>query len=89
MKLSSFLSLNIQDFVRGLIMAVGGAVYAVFQSSFSAGVFTIDWTNIWHIALGAIVVYLGKNFFTPAPKTVEVDLTKTAVVDKDTKEKVL
>jgi hypothetical protein len=85
MKTSSFLSLNVQDFVRGLIMAVGGAVFAVIQSSISAGVFTIDWVNIWHIALAAFVVYIGKNFFTPAPATVEIDPAKTQVINTNTK----
>ncbi len=86
MKLSSFLNLNLQDFLKGLIVAVGGAVFAVIQSSISAGGFTIDWTNVWHIALGAFIAYIGKNFFTPTPTVVQIDPTKTSVIDKDTKQ---
>lgn len=81
MKLSTIFTLNVQDWIKGLIMAIGGAVFAVIQSSIAAGIFTIDWQNIWHIALGAFVVYIGKNFFTPAPKTVEVNKSVTQVID--------
>jgi hypothetical protein len=81
MKLSSLFSLNAQDFLKGLIMAAGGAVFGVIYSWVNAGIFTFDWTIIWHTSVAAIVVYLSKNFFTPTPTTIEVDKTKTAVVD--------
>ena len=81
MKLSTLFTLNVQDFIKGLIMAILGAVIAVIQSSLNAGTFIFDWTNIWHVALAAIVAYLVKNFFTPAPKTVEVDKSVTKVID--------
>ena len=86
MKLSSFLSLNVQDFLKGLILAVLVAVLTVVQTSFAAGIFTIDWNNIGAVAATAFVAYLSKNLFTPTPKVIEVDPAKTAVIDKDTKE---
>lgn len=66
MKTSGLFSLNLNDFAKGGIMAVGGAVLAVVESSFEAGKFNLDFTNIWHVAAAAVVVYLTKNFFTPA-----------------------
>jgi hypothetical protein len=85
-KFAGFLSLNLQDWVRGLIMAVIGAVLAVIQSSISADVFTIDWSNIWHVALIAGTAYILKQLGTSIPKVVEIDPAKTAVVDTTTKE---
>ena len=82
MKFSSFLSLNFQDLLKGAIMAAGGAAFAIVQGALSAGSFQIDWNNVWHMAAGAALVYLGKNLFTPAPKTIEIDPEKTTVIEK-------
>jgi hypothetical protein len=67
---SKLFAINWNDFLKGLIMAVGGAVFTVIENSIEANNFTFNWTNIWHIALGAFVLYLGKNFFTPSSTTV-------------------
>lgn len=66
MKTSSLFSLNLQDFAKGLIVAVGGAVIAAIQSSIQAGSLTFNWRVIGSVALAAGLSYLGKNFFTPA-----------------------
>ncbi|WP_259071208.1 hypothetical protein HDF24_24105 [Mucilaginibacter sp. X4EP1] len=66
MKTSSLFSLNLQDFAKGLIVAVGGAVIAAIQSSIQAGSLTFNWQVIGSVALAAGLSYLGKNFFTPA-----------------------
>jgi hypothetical protein len=63
---SSFLSLNIQDFLKGLIMTIGCAVFAIIAESCQKGQFIFDFTAIWHTGLAAGVVYLSKQFFTPA-----------------------
>ena len=81
-KFSDLFSLGIQDFVKGLFVAVGGAVFAVIQSSLAAETFTLDWSNIAKIAAGAAVAYLGKQFFTGTPKVVEIDPAKTEVIEK-------
>lgn len=80
-KFSDRFKLNIQDWIKGLVMSVGGAVFAVVESSIDAGIFVFDWTNIWHVALAAGVVYIGKQFLTGQPKVVEIDSTKTEVKD--------
>jgi len=81
MKLSGLFTLSVQDWIKGLIMAVGVAVFSIIETSVSAGIFTFNLTTVWHAALAAIVVYIGKNFFTPAPKTIEVDKSITKVID--------
>ena len=86
MQLSSFLRLNKHDFFRGMLMAVGSALYAIAEPLLSVGVFKFEWRNLASVALGSAVVYLLKNLLTPAPKTLEVDTTITTVIDKDTKE---
>ena len=59
-------SLGLRDAIQGTIMAAGGAVLGVITVSIDKGELTFNWTAIWHTALSAAVVYLGKRFFTPA-----------------------
>lgn len=59
-------SLGLRDVLQGSIMAAGGAVFGVIQSSVEAGAFKFDFATMWHTAFAAMVVYLGKRFFTPA-----------------------
>ena len=58
--------LGLRDVIQGTIMAAGGAAFGVISGSIDAGTFTFNWTAIWHAAMVAAVVYLGKRFFTPA-----------------------
>ncbi len=64
MKNTNFFSLGWKDFVKGLIMAVGGAVFAVVQTSLEAGQFQINWKQVAIVAGSAACVYLSKNLFT-------------------------
>jgi hypothetical protein len=89
MKQSSFLSLNVQDFIKGLVVAVGGAVMAIILPSIQAGNLTLDFTTIWHTALASALAYLGKNLFTPTPKSIQIDPSKTSVVDSNTKQTII
>ena len=66
MKTSPLFSLNLQDWAKGLIVSVGGAIIAAIQSSIQAGSLTFNWQTIGSVALAAGLSYLGKNFFTPA-----------------------
>lgn len=66
MKTSNLFSLNLQDAVKGLIVAVGTSLFAFVAESVEKGQFTFDFTTMWHTAVAATVVYLSKNFFTPA-----------------------
>jgi hypothetical protein len=71
-------TLNVSDFWKGLIMAVGGAVFQVILDTINSGSLTFDWPAIGKTALGAIIVYLSKNFFTPS-KIVVSDAPKGTV----------
>ena len=61
---SGFLKLQISDFVKGLIVAVLGAVFAIIQPLISSGHLVFDWKYIGTIALGAAISYLFKNWLT-------------------------
>lgn len=89
MKQSSFFNLNLQDFLKGLVVAVGGAVMAVILPSLQAGNLTFDWTTIWHTAVASGLAYLSKNLLTPTPKIVQIDPSKTSVVDSTTKQTII
>jgi len=89
MKKSTFLSLNWQDFLKGLVVAVGGGIVAIVAPSIESGNFTFNWTIIWHTAAAAGLSYIAKNLFSPTPKKVEIDPSKTSVVDEKTKETIV
>ncbi|SDE88896.1 hypothetical protein SAMN05216464_110198 [Mucilaginibacter pineti] len=69
---SRFLSLNTQDFFKGLIVTVASAVFALVAESVEKGQFTFDYTSIWHTAVAAGMAYLGKQFFTPAQAVISI-----------------
>ena len=71
-------TLNLSDFWKGLFMAVGGAVFQVILDTINSGSLTFDWAAIGKTALGAVVVYLSKNFFDK-PKVVILNPTDAQV----------
>lgn len=88
---SSRFSLNLSDWAKSLVMAVGGAVFGLIQASIQSGSLDFDWKKIGLAALGAAVVYIGKNFFD-APRIVVTDAppeTVQAVKDGDATVKVV
>lgn len=89
MKLTNFFSLNAQDFVKGLVVAVIGGLVAFFAPAIQSGQFSFDWTTIWHTAVASAVAYLAKNLLSPTPKTIQIDPSQTSVVDKTTKETII
>lgn len=64
MKTSNFLSLNWQDVLKGLIVAILTPIVVVIQQSLEAGIFVFDWKSIGLAALSGGVAYLTKNLFT-------------------------
>lgn len=70
MKTSNFLSLNLLDLAKGLLMAILTPVVVVVQQSLELGVLTFDWKTILLSAVGGGLAYLVKNFLTPNAKTV-------------------
>lgn len=80
-KFSELFSLSVQDWLKGLLVAVLGAVVSVIQTSITAESFTFDWQSIWKVALAAGLAYLSKQFFTGTPKAIQIDTTKTDIID--------
>ena len=59
---SAFLKLNRSDFVKGLVVFVGAAVFTELGSLLSAPGFTnLDWHEVLRIAVVSAFSYLGKN----------------------------
>lgn len=64
MEQSKQFSLNLRDAINGLVVAVGGAVVSVLETTITAGSFTINWKQLGSVALAAGIAYIGKNYFT-------------------------
>jgi len=80
MKTSNFLSLNLLDLAKGLLMAVLTPVVVVVQQSLELGVLTFDWKTILLSAVGGGLAYLVKNFLTPTAKTVVATEEENALI---------
>lgn len=64
MKSSIFGTLNLRDFVNGLVLVVITSVLDIIKTSVEAGSLNFDWKEIGRIALIASVGYLLKNLTT-------------------------
>jgi hypothetical protein len=62
--MSKLFSLNVKDFLKGLVVSVIGAVLGLIQPSIEAGNLVFDWKKIGTLALGAGISYLIKQFIT-------------------------
>jgi len=63
---SKIYSLDKNDLLKGLLMAVVTPCLVIIQSSLDSGTLVLDWKNIGMAAVGGGVAYLLKNFFTPS-----------------------
>ena len=64
---SHLFRLNLNDILRGLIVAILAAVFTQLGAAFNAPGFDIamfDWTETFRIAVAAAIGYLGKNFLS-------------------------
>jgi hypothetical protein len=61
---STFLTLNNNDFLKGLIMAVLSTVITVVYQTVEAGSLVFDWKAIGTMALTTALAYIMKNLFT-------------------------
>ena len=61
---STFLTLNNNDFIKGLIMAVLSTVITVVYQTVEAGSLVFDWKTIGTMALTTALAYIMKNLFT-------------------------
>jgi hypothetical protein len=56
--------LNLNDWWKGLIMAVLTPVFTIITQSLDAGTLTFNWKSIVIAAMAGMMAYLAKNFFT-------------------------
>lgn len=61
---SSIFTLNTNDFIKGLIMAVLSTVITVIYQTVEAGSLVFDWKSIGTMALTTALAYIMKNLFT-------------------------
>lgn len=71
-------TLNLNDFWKGFLVAVGGAVFQVIWDTINAGSLDFDLAAIGRTALLAMLGYLGKNLFDK-PKVVILNPTDAEV----------
>lgn len=61
---SPIFTLNTNDFLKGLIMAVLSTVITVVYQTVEAGSLVFDWKAIGTMALTTALAYVVKNLFT-------------------------
>ena len=61
---SKFLSLNSQDFLRGLVVSTLSAVLTIVYQTIQTGSLTFDWKAIGTIAISSALGYIVKNLLT-------------------------
>jgi putative exporter of polyketide antibiotics len=66
---STFLNLNLSDFVKGLILAVLTSVLTIVYDVVQTGSLSFDWKHIGTAAITTAIAYLLKNLFTNSTGT--------------------
>jgi len=64
MKTSGIFTLNWKDFLKGLVMAVIGALIGIIGPTIESGEWVFSWPAIWKMAAGAAFAYIVKNLVT-------------------------
>ena len=82
-------TINISDILRGLIMAVIIPVLTIIMNSINQGSLTFNWTQITIAAIGGLIGYLIKNFFTPGAVTIQNPELAQKVKEGDAEVKVV
>ena len=62
--MSTFLSLNSKDFIKGLFIAILTAVITMLYTSIEAGELMLNWKAIGMTAISAALAYITKNLLT-------------------------
>lgn len=61
---SAFARLNVQDFFKGLVVAVLSAVVTFLYNTMESGEVVLDWKAIGTASLTAALAYIIKNYLT-------------------------
>jgi membrane protein implicated in regulation of membrane protease activity len=72
MKSSKLFSLNIYDFLKGLIIAILSPIIVFAQGYFANGTLDIEWQALMAVGLSGLLAYLIKNFFSDSPALPQV-----------------
>lgn len=80
MKQSPLFSININDVLKGLLMAVGTPAVFLIQQTIQSGSLTFNWKSIGMAAIAGGSAYIVKNFFTPSVPTQTVTTTPAGTV---------
>lgn len=64
--MSKLFSLNIQDFFKGLVVAVISAVVTFLYNTMDSGEVVFNWKQIATISLTSALAYIIKNYLTNA-----------------------
>lgn len=88
MKFAKLFNINIGDLGRGFIVTLITAALTVLYQSIADGAIPAlpQLKTALLVGVGAGISYLIKNLLTGVPKSVEVDVTKTIVVDATSKQ---
>lgn len=78
-------NLNFRDLALGAIVAAGSAAsIAIYDAFQSGGIDAIDWKVILQVAIGALIGYLGKNFFTKQKTIIMAPKEDVKITEKST-----
>lgn len=61
---SVFASLNVQDFFKGMVVAVLSAVVTFLYNSMESGTVVLNWKAIATTSITAALAYIIKNYLT-------------------------
>lgn len=84
-KTSPLYSINWNDIIKGIVMAVIGGIVSVISNDLTNGIFVFSLISLWHGAMVGGIAYITKNFFTAeqpvqiVTKTDDGTITKTAI----------
>lgn len=81
-KQSPLYTLNWNDALKGLIMAVVTPALFIIQQALENGKFVFNWQQIGMAAVAGGVAYIAKNFFTKADHVKEVTKDADGTVTK-------
>lgn len=73
---SKLFSLNWNDVLKGLLMAVITPAIFLIQQAIQNGGFVFDWQKIGMAAVAGGIAYIIKNFFTPPAATSDSPVAK-------------
>lgn len=61
---STIYNLNVNDVLKGIIIAIGTPVLLIVQQTLDSGQLSFNWKQISMAAIGGFITYLSKNFFS-------------------------